>query len=118
MAGAKRCGSLRALHAAAAVALLGPGLAYAKGAAPSAPPVLKGTLQGHVENEQRKPVAGAEVSIDVPGRGTIKATTDAAGDFSMTGVPLGDVTVKIRARGCFPYEEHLVVAAKGVTTLP
>src|SRR5437867_556666 len=117
MAGARGSRVVRGLLAAFAAALVAPGLALAKGAPPSAPPVLKGTLQGSVENEQRKPVEGAEVSVDIPGRGTIKATTDAAGAFSMTGVPLGDVTVKIRARGCFPHEEHLVVAAKGVTTL-
>lgn len=80
-------------------------------------PILKGTLKGQVENEKQQPVAGAEISVDVPGRAPITATTDAAGAFSMTGVPIGDVTVRIRAKGCFPQDQHVVVAGKGVTSL-
>jgi hypothetical protein len=106
----------RALAATLSV-LLGAGV-LSLAAPPSAQAGPTGALKGYVENDRQKPVAGAEIEVAVPGSKTpLKTVTDKDGNFSLTGVPVGDVTVRIRAKGCFPQDQHVVVAGKGVTSL-
>jgi protocatechuate 3,4-dioxygenase beta subunit len=93
--------------AALAVIVGAAGLAAANG---------KGVLTGFVENEKSKPVVGAEVYVDVPGKPPLKGVTDANGKFSITGVPVGSVKVRILAKGCYPWQENVVIAGKGSTS--
>ncbi len=96
--------------AATAVGIVA-GTAFAKGSSST----LKGTIEGDVENERQKPVQGAEVVVEVEGKPPLKATTDASGHFTLAGVPVGDVKVKVLAKGYYPWEETIVVAGKGST---
>lgn len=76
----------------------------------------KGVLTGFVENEKSKPVVGAEVIVEVAGKPPLKTTTDANGKFTLPGVPVGAVKVRILAKGCYPWEEQVVIAGRGTTS--
>jgi hypothetical protein len=80
-------------------------------------PAVKGTVVGTVATEKGKPIDGAEITIASEGSKPVSAKSNAKGEFVVPGVTAGDATVKVRARGYFAFEESIVVAGKGNTTV-
>lgn len=63
------------------------------------------SLEGSVHGEEGEPVAGAwiEAFEPVPGaRRIVRATTDARGEFRLTGLPAGSIVLDARAPGRAP----------------
>lgn len=89
------------------------GPASAKGSASG----LKGTVVGSVTTQKGKPIDGADVTIESEGVKPLTAKTNAKGEYTIAGVPVGDAKVRIKARGYFAFEEAVVVAGKGATTV-
>ncbi|MBK8005783.1 MAG: TonB-dependent receptor [Gemmatimonadetes bacterium] len=72
-----------------------------------------GTIQGRVLDSAGTAIPGASVSLD---RSTARATTDAAGKYTMRGVGAGSYTMRVRAIGYTPTETEVVVEGAGLTT--
>ncbi len=116
----------RSLTAAVAIAL-GLAAGSALGAPPSPPggkpAVGTGAVEGTVLDDAGKPVEGARVTLTAPGwKAPLSATTDAAGKWSLRGVPAGDVEVVVRSRSRVTSAKTARVEDKGTAksdaTLP
>jgi hypothetical protein len=81
------------------------------GAAPSAQQAPTGVVKGSVRRAAG-PVSAAKVVVDsaTDSKYTATATTDAAGNFTISGAPLGDVAIRV-------YDAQDKVIAKGTGTL-
>lgn len=76
-----------------------------------------GTVQGTVTDQTGSTVSGARVRLDNPATNQQRAgTTDAAGAFLFTGLPVGVYRVTVESPGFAIYENNLVESSLGRTT--
>jgi hypothetical protein len=66
-------------------------------------------VSGRVTNAQGAPEANATVTIAIP-RSTLRATTNAAGEYAIRGVPAGDHRISVTGRGFAAQTRRLTVA--------
>jgi hypothetical protein len=59
-----------------------------------------------VDVDTKRPVEGANVALDET---AFAETTDEAGEFVMTGVPVGEYTVRIKAEGYLEFKEPILI---------
>src|SRR5687768_2036253 len=91
------------------------GIGLAVGALALAPALLgaqdttpRGTISGVVRDSSGAGIAGAEVSIAGTG---LRAHTNSQGEFRLTNVPAGAVSVGVRRLGFVPAVASIVIAA-------
>ena len=76
-------------------------------------PVAAGAITGTVTDAiTGLPIQGATVQM----KGGFKATTDAAGTYTISDVPAGTYTIRARAKGYVTVSQVVVVVAGGTTT--
>lgn len=73
-----------------------------------------GSISGQILGEDQQPLVGVVVQL-LPGQGG--AVTDAQGKFSLTQVPLGQHSLRIRMAGYSPQTLSLQVSADNPTTI-
>lgn len=83
--------------------------------------VLAGTIEGDVvDSASNAPIQGAQVYVaSAPGAApgsTLGSVTNAQGHYSITGVPAGQVTVRVRMIGFAPAERSVTVTDGASTT--
>lgn len=82
---------------------------------------VAGTITGQVVDSMRhSPITGAQVYVVRTGgeqpAGTLGSTTDDTGHYTITGVPPGNVTVRVRMIGFAPTERSVTVSDGEATT--
>jgi TonB-linked SusC/RagA family outer membrane protein len=78
-------------------------------------PIVAGSIRGSVlESSSRRPLTGAQVFLPTLGRG---ALTDAAGTFTLVGIPAGTYRVRAEFIGFTPREHTVTVADERVTEI-
>ncbi|HLW77737.1 MAG TPA: carboxypeptidase-like regulatory domain-containing protein, partial [Bryobacteraceae bacterium] len=76
----------------------------------------QGTLTGHVFDPSNSAVPKATVTVTGPG-GVVKvATTNDDGEFSISGLPTGQYTIRVIASGFGLFEKAAVAVAAGKPT--
>ncbi len=96
-----------ALAAAVLAAALGSGV-------PPLQAQSAGTVRGIVtEAGSQRPLAGAQVSVPGGGR---RVATSAGGEYTLSGVPAGQQTVRVELLGYTPLERRVAVTAEGDAT--
>ncbi|HZE09831.1 MAG TPA: carboxypeptidase regulatory-like domain-containing protein [Gemmatimonadaceae bacterium] len=85
-------------------ALMFPGLLSAQEA--------RGAITGTVGDSSGTPLSGAEVTLSAPGGHSV---TDAAGEFRLSGVPVGIIEVRVRRLGFRP-ESTSISVRSGIET--
>lgn len=73
----------------------------------------RGRVQGVVKNEENKPIAGAQVTLQLNGKGPAPVTTNDKGRWTMIGLAHGDWTVIIEAPGYVGSEGSIKVYESG-----
>ena len=91
---------MRRLCGVAAIGLAGGVLALGPAMLRAQQPVARGTVAGMVRDSSGAGIAGAEVTIVGTG---LRAHTNARGEFRLTNVPAGTVTVGVRRLGFVPF---------------
>ena len=68
-------------------------------------------LRGRVVDENKLPVGGAQVKLEVAGGQTFSAATDETGFFSIPNVPIGEYTARVAKPGFFILKDQKVQLA-------
>ncbi len=76
------------------------------------PPTLTGKLEGTVTDQNGNPVANAMVEIIELG---LTNYTDSSGHYLLTNIPAGTYTLKVTAKGFYPYTTSITIGS-GVNT--
>jgi len=72
------------------------------------------TLRGRVCLEKTgEPLPNVSVAITIH-EGELRTTTDSTGSYVLTGIPLGDFTVRARAIGYYPEDRMIVFGGCGL----
>jgi hypothetical protein len=74
-----------------------------------------GRIEGRVVDEQKRPIAGAIVTIVVATVTTIQSRTDATGNYVLDSIPAGIVEIRARAIGRKPVDVAGVRVTAGTT---
>lgn len=74
---------------------------------------LLGKVTGFVWDENGKPVAGAQVTID----GQYTVTTQANGSFSLSNLPVGIFVLTVEKEGLVPYAGEVEIQMSSVTVV-
>jgi TonB family protein len=99
---------MRRLRGVAGIGLAAGALALAPASLRAQDPVPRGTVSGVVRDSSGAGIAGAEISIAGTG---LRAHTNGQGEFRLTNVPAGTVTVGVRRLGFIPTVASIVIAA-------
>lgn len=71
-----------------------------------------GRVKGLVHDAQHRPIRGAEVTVKAANSDlSFKTTTDAEGQFTLSGVPVGDYVVTVSETGFAKLQEVLTLAS-------
>ncbi|HJU68419.1 MAG TPA: TonB family protein [Gemmatimonadaceae bacterium] len=99
---------MRRLCGVAAIGLAGGALALTPASLRAQQPSARGTVAGMVRDSSGAGIAGAEITIV----GTnLRAHTNAQGEFRLTNVPAGTLTVGVRRLGFIPTVASIAIAA-------
>ena len=99
---------MRRLRGVAGIGLAAGALALAPATLPGQDPNARGTLSGVVRDSSGAGIAGAEITVAGTG---LRAHSNGEGEFRLTNVPAGSVTVGVRRLGFVPTAETIVIAA-------
>lgn len=105
---------MRRLCGVAAIGLAGGALALGPMSLHAQDPEARGTIAGVVRDSSGGGIAGAEITIAGTGR---RAHTNPRGEFRLTNVPTGTLTVGVRRLGFIPTVRSLEVGPNGAATM-
>ena len=88
------------------------------GTARSPAPAGAASVRGRVTDQATgQPVASAQVAVLPSAGGRLGGLTDNSGEFTVTGVPAGQATVRVLRIGYAPVTQTVAVPATGQVTL-
>jgi hypothetical protein len=71
----------------------------------------QGLFWGRVQDDQRRPLSGANVTLSFAVSGLVlRVESDGSGQFRVGGLPLGLFSARVEAKGFKPYEETRLVS--------
>jgi TonB family protein len=105
---------MRRLCGVAAIGLAGGALAFGPLSLRAQEATARGTVAGVVRDSSGAGIGGAEITIAGTG---LRAYTNPQGEFRLTNVPAGTVTVGVRRLGFIPAVASIVIAANEAATM-
>ena len=106
---------MRRLCGVAVIGLAGGALAFGPASLRAQEPANRGTVAGAVRDSSGGGIAGAEITIVGTG---LRAHTNPQGEFRLTNVPAGTVTVGVRRLGFAPTVGSIEIGPNEAATMP